>query len=94
MRVIQITDLHIGQEGEDTYFVDVRENFRRIIAAVQERRPNYLVLSGDLCYSQGDLSIYAWVKEWVDQLKIPYEVIAGNHDDSKLLTEAFHRQAD
>ena len=94
MRVIQITDLHIGQEGEDTYFVDVRENFRRIIAAVQERRPDYLVLSGDLCYSQGDLGIYAWVKEWVDQLKIPYEVIAGNHDDSQLLTQAFQRQAD
>lgn len=94
MRVIQITDLHIGQEGEDTYFVDVRENFRRIIAAVQERRPDYLVLSGDLCYNHGDLEIYAWVKSWIDQLHIPYEVIAGNHDDSALMTQAFGREVD
>lgn len=94
MRVIQITDLHIGREGEDTYFVDVRENFRRIIAAVQERRPDYLVLSGDLCYHQGELEIYAWIKGWIDQLNIPYEVIAGNHDDSQLLIQAFCRKAD
>lgn len=94
MRVIQITDLHIGQEGEDTYFVDVRENFRRIIAAVQERKPDYLVISGDLCYSNGDLGIYAWVRCWLDQLHLPYEVIAGNHDDSALLTQAFDRQTD
>lgn len=94
MRVIQITDLHIGQEGEDTFFVDVRENFHRIITAVQERKPDYLVLSGDLCYDQGDLGIYAWVKNWVDQLQIPYEVIAGNHDNSALLAQAFDRQRD
>jgi 3',5'-cyclic-AMP phosphodiesterase len=92
MRVIQITDLHIGQEGEDTYFVDVRENFRRIIAAVQERRPDYLVISGDLCYSQGESDIYHWIKAWLDQLQLPYEVIAGNHDDSTLIAQAFERQ--
>lgn len=94
MRVIQITDLHVGQEGEDTYFVDVRENFRQIIAAVQERRPDYLVLSGDLCYDQGDEEIYAWIKAWVDQLGIPYEVIPGNHDDAQLMIKAFAKEAD
>ncbi|WP_353484316.1 metallophosphoesterase [Haliscomenobacter sp.] len=94
MRVIQITDLHIGREGEDTYLVDVRENFRRIIAAVQERRPDFLVLSGDLCYSQGELDIYNWIKPSVDQLNIPYEVMAGNHDDFQLVAKAFGRDSD
>ena len=94
MRVIQITDLHIGREGEDTYFVDVRENFRRIIAAVQSRRPDYLVLSGDLCYNQGELDIYSWIRPWVDQLHIPYEIIGGNHDNCQFISKVFDRQAD
>ncbi|HFC00082.1 MAG TPA: metallophosphoesterase, partial [Phaeodactylibacter sp.] len=32
MKIIQITDLHIGAKGEDTHQIDVRTNFLNILA--------------------------------------------------------------
>jgi Icc protein len=89
MKIVQITDLHVGKEGEDTFGIDVRANCINILQAVAERKPDYLVISGDLCYNQADPEIYAWIKTRVDQLGIPYEVIPGNHDDSTLLAQAY-----
>lgn len=92
MRIVQITDLHVGREGEETYGVDVRANFRKILQAARQRRPQYLVLSGDLCYRDGDAEVYYWMREQVDALGIQYEVISGNHDDPVLLARAFGRE--
>ena len=70
MRIVQITDLHVGREGEETYGVDVRANFRKILQAARQWRPEYLVLSGDLCYRDGDVAIYHWIREQLDELGI------------------------
>lgn len=91
MRIVQITDLHVGREGEDTYGVDVRANFLKVLDAIQEKQPHYLVLSGDLCYRDGDPDIYHWIYEQVECLKIPYDIISGNHDDPVMMAEAFGR---
>jgi len=92
MRIVQITDLHVGREGEDTYGVDVRSNFLKILEAVREKKPNYLVLSGDLCYRDGESEIYHWIKSQMDTLDIPYEILSGNHDDPVMLARAFKRE--
>ncbi len=89
MRIIQLTDLHVGLEGEDTYGVDVRGNFLRILKKANERQPELLVISGDLCYRDGDARIYKWIKTQLDEQDIPYEVMSGNHDDPALLADAF-----
>lgn len=89
MRIILITDLHIGLEGEDTYGVDVRANFRNIKAAVAEAKPDHIVIAGDLCYSDAVVETYHWIKSEMDALHIPYDVIVGNHDHSTLLAKAF-----
>ncbi len=94
MRVILITDLHIGTEGEDTYGIDVRQNFLDIRAAIQTAAPDHIVIAGDLCYMEADSSTYEWIKGQMDELSIPYDMIVGNHDDSILLAEAFDRTDD
>ena len=91
MRIVQITDLHVGQEGEDTYGVDVRANFLNVLDAVRKRQPHHLVLSGDLCYRDGDPGIYQWIFEKVEALGIPYDIISGNHDDPVMMANAFGR---
>ncbi|NRA52001.1 MAG: metallophosphoesterase [Phaeodactylibacter sp.] len=91
MRIVQLTDLHVGLEGEDTYGVDVRQNFLQILEKVKAETPDLLVISGDLCYHQGDAQIYEWIKGHLDQIDIPYEVMSGNHDDPQLLAKAFSR---
>jgi len=89
MRIIQITDLHIGQEGEETFGVDVRTNFLNILAEAKFLNPDYLVVTGDLCYDKGDVAIYQWIKARLDKTELPYQVIGGNHDDVEMMREVF-----
>lgn len=89
MHIIQITDLHIGPAGVDTFGIDVRANCQQLLAAVANRRPDLLVVTGDLSFQRGDQEVYAWVKVQLDELRLPYEVIGGNHDSSSMLAAAF-----
>jgi len=85
MKIIQLTDLHIGKEGEHTADVDVRSNFLNLLNTVQATEPDLLVISGDLCYDDGDAETYQWILEQLKETAIPFLAIPGNHDDSKLL---------
>ena len=91
MKLIQITDLHIDRAGECPFNIDVRKNFFDILNAVMAEQPEYLVLSGDLCYREGEDIIYRWIRAQLDELPFPYEIIAGNHDNSVLMAETFER---
>mgnify|MGYP006268320183 CR=1 FL=1 len=91
MRIIQLTDLHIGQEGEDTYGVDVRQNFLQILEKAKAQQPDLLVISGDLCFDDGNAEVYAWIKAQLDRAQIPYEIMSGNHDDPTLMARVFGR---
>jgi len=90
MKVIQITDLHIGAADEKPYDVDVRQNFLDTLHAAVERQPDYLIITGDLCLERGDREVYEWVKARLDFMGIPYEVQAGNHDDTLQLADVFN----
>jgi 3',5'-cyclic-AMP phosphodiesterase len=89
MKIIQITDLHIANEGEDTFGVDVRQNFLDVLSKAKSSAPDIVVLSGDICYDTGDLHIYQWVKSNMDFLGLPYTVTGGNHDDSRMMAAVF-----
>jgi len=88
-----ITDLHIGQEGENTYGVDVRQNFLDVLEAIKKERPDHLIINGDLCFDNGDVAIYQWIKHHLDQFSIPYELTVGNHDNGKMMVEVFGLQS-
>lgn len=87
--IAQITDLHIGKEGEDTNGIDVRTNFLCVLKEVKQAGVDYIVVSGDLCFDIGIREIYEWVKFQLDALGIPYFVISGNHDNSPILASVF-----
>lgn len=89
MRIAFITDLHCAQEGELAYQVDVRQNLRDIVSTLKKANINQLVVGGDLCFKEGRADIYDWQKSIFDALEVPYHIIAGNHDDQKLLVQAF-----
>lgn len=90
MNIILITDLHIGQEGEDTHGVDVRQNFLNILKTIKKEDADYLIVAGDLCYLDGDKSVYQWIKKHLDNLDIPYDVLVGNHDKGEDIAEVFN----
>ncbi|MEM8908081.1 MAG: metallophosphoesterase [Bacteroidota bacterium] len=92
MVIAQITDLHIDQKGEFPFDIDVRKNFSRILQAVRDIEPDHLVVSGDLCYKDGEADIYKWIKTRLDLQDIPYSIIPGNHDESVLMADIFQLQ--
>ncbi|MDX1940283.1 MAG: metallophosphoesterase, partial [Saprospiraceae bacterium] len=89
MRIIQITDPHLGEVGEDTFEVDVRANFQNVLEAALRLHPDHLVLTGDLCFRHENADVYAWVKNLLDQLFLPYDLTSGNHDDSVQMAKSF-----
>ena len=89
MKIIQLTDLHVDLEGENTFGIDIRSNFIDLLQEVVRLSPDHLVISGDLCLKDGVESIYQWIKSQLEILDIPYDIIPGNHDDIKILSEVF-----
>lgn len=94
MRIAFITDPHIGLAVEMPQGVDVRQNFLNALDTLPDFKPDCVILGGDLCSNTGNPEIYAWVKAQLDALPMPYYIIAGNHDDSTMLAEAFHKTHD
>ncbi len=92
MRIIQITDLHLGQAGEYTYGIDVRANFIKILAEAKALSPELIVLTGDFCFKEPQRSIYQWALPYVERLEIPFKVISGNHDDPLILAQEFKQE--
>lgn len=91
MRIIQITDIHIGAEGEATRDVDVRGNFSAMLNLALDLQPDYLVFSGDLCYSTANAGNYRWIRAQIEALSLPYDIIPGNHDETSLMAKSFDR---
>lgn len=89
MKIIQITDLHIDDEGGFPFDIDVRKNLIRILSNIKKQKPDHLVVSGDLCYREPKIEIKEWIKETLNYCGLDYSVIAGNHDDSEMLAEVF-----
>ncbi|MEO0339638.1 MAG: metallophosphoesterase [Bacteroidota bacterium] len=89
MKIIQITDLHVGKENEDTFGVDVRVNCANILAKAKTLRPDVIVFTGDMCFRDPQRGIYEWLFPQIDALQIPYKVISGNHDDSPMMAQVF-----
>ncbi len=92
MRILQLTDLHIGERGEDTFGVDVRANFCAILQEIRHNKPDHIVLTGDLCFNTGQLETYQWIYNQMQALGVPYSVIPGNHDDSDQIASVFGLQ--
>lgn len=89
MRIAHLTDLHIGEEGEQPFEVNVRAHFLKVLDAIRALRVDHIIITGDLCLRSGERHIYEWIKTQLASLGIPYDVISGNHDTPALLAQAF-----
>ena len=93
MKIIQVTDLHIGGSEELPFGIDVRTNFKTILDAVVKIQHDLLVITGDLCYDDGDRKVYRWIKDQLEQYRLNYVVLPGNHDDTEMMVEEFQLQS-
>ncbi|MFW6222366.1 MAG: metallophosphoesterase [Bacteroidota bacterium] len=93
-RIAQLSDLHITIKGESAYDVDVRQNFMNIYNALvsEQATYDYIVITGDICFREGQQEIYEWLKQYLDKLEKPCYIIPGNHDKKDVLKSVFTRQ--
>lgn len=89
MRIMQITDVHIGRALEDTHGVDVRANLDSVLQKAVKLSPDMIVLTGDLCFKEPHEDIYDYILGLLDHYNISPLVIAGNHDCSSMLAQKF-----
>jgi len=89
MIVAQITDLHLGFDGEGNRC----ENTKRLRHVIHElndmkRQPDILLVTGDLVESGADWA-YKKLKTELAALELPYFLALGNHDKRSAFSEVF-----
>ncbi len=91
MILCQISDLHIKAHGKKSYrIVDTAESLRRCVDQINQlrQRPDAVVLTGDLV-DFGLPEEYAFLRQLLQPLKMPFYLLPGNHDERRALRAAF-----
>ncbi len=89
--LIQITDTHILPPGEVLYgSIDTTRHLAETIREINRMQPlpDAVMFTGDLV-ENGDMPGYRHFIELIAALKMPAWVIPGNHDDPRVMREAF-----
>jgi Icc protein len=91
IRIAQISDIHVTKEQEMAYGIDVRKNFIDIYESLAREKDSFdeLLITGDLCFREGEKDIYKWIRSYLDSLNKSYHVIPGNHDDLENIKDVF-----
>lgn len=90
MRIAVISDLHIGNPNKMIRDIDVRGNFLTVIREIQQLGVDLLIVNGDLVDDPFNEGAYRWIKKIIQELNIPYLVVAGNHDSPSILSNVFN----
>lgn len=89
MKIMQVTDVHIGRSSEDTHGVDVKRNLDHVLEEAVRLKPDSVVLTGDLCFKGPHEDIYRYIHQRLSNFGIDPIIIPGNHDSSGMLSEEF-----
>lgn len=90
--IAQISDIHVGEKNEIVRGVHVRKQFLDVLQVLRKKELDVLIVSGDLAATHGEIEIYQWVKQKLDELPYPYIIMTGNHDDVSLMSQVFDFQ--
>ena len=90
MRFVQITDIHLVPHGQLLHGLDPVERFEKSIADINQYSDDlqFCVITGDLT-DRGDIPSYQILREILQDLKIPYHLILGNHDRREAFLKIF-----
>ncbi len=86
--IMQLTDIHIG---EYPFNADDEHTFQAIETAVSQIKPNLIMITGDLLWSDGVTNPQRGYQRLVDLFNhhdYPIAITYGNHDSEETLTRA------
>lgn len=87
MLLTLIADPHIADSPADTRGTDTQANFNRVVQAVRRRQPDRVVLLGDYSARAPRRQDVEWVCSRLELAEVPFDAIAGNHDDARAVAE-------
>ena len=81
MKIIQVTDVHLGRRREIRYGANLNERLDRCIDHINQRHSDatLCVFTGDLTET-GAPESYADLRAALNTLSVPYRLLPGNHD--------------
>ena len=90
MKLLQITDPHVGRSGLLNYGVDPRARLEACVADINTHHADaaLCLVTGDLV-NEGTVEEYANLEPVLRTLKMPVRVLTGNHDERTNLRRFF-----
>lgn len=90
MKVLQVTDTHVPAAGERVYGVDALARLEACIDDINRHHGDaaLCLFTGDLVNHGGD-GEYENLKGALARLRVPWRLLAGNHDDRAALRRHF-----
>ena len=88
-RVAIITDLHIKQ-GQFVNGVNTEQNFYDLVEELKSWNLDHVICAGDLSAKKPFREDCELVKSKLEELKVPYDIICGNHDDPRHISAVFN----
>ena len=90
MKFIHLTDLHLSHPGRDVNGCNpsfqLEACFKDIVSWHSDAE--FCVISGDLAES-GEAEAYRFLKDKIEEFKLPCFLIIGNHDDRRVFQKIF-----
>ena len=78
MKIAQITDIHIGEKAVKDNQIRIKDNLERVLAESLRNGVELIIVTGDM----GAVEEYGYLKHKLDNTKIDYRIVLGNHDES------------
>ena len=95
MLIAHITDPHVAEPGKKAYNVaPTAENLARCVAHINrlDPRPQVALVTGDITYS-GQVKEAENAARILQELRLPFFIVPGNHDSREALWHVFGKQA-
>lgn len=92
-KFIVLSDLHIVPEGELSHGLETTSRLKQSIDFVNENHDDadFVIFAGDLA-DHGECAAYERFKSTIDDLKVPYYLTLGNHDDRPVFLDVFGQE--
>ncbi len=86
--ILIMNDMHIAPRGELYHGKNPGKIFRQCLNTLcSERRPDLLLLNGDLCAHEPSPEVYMEIAELCRQAELPLLAFPGNHDDTSIMAQ-------
>jgi len=90
LKLAHITDTHINAEHKNIDGIDSKKNLLSVLDEITAAGMDGVIHTGDICFPNGNKTLYTWFKGVMDDAGLPYLLTPGNHDDLFLMQEVFN----